>query len=243
MFVIWNQFSFTFTIQTKTSDTFKEQLIFLVFTTQVYIRRWAQLPRLSFKLDVTHRGEALKKSHMLSNLLGPLITSITRPIRLLRFFLNQNLSGYLQGLSKELDENTNSVRAELNRIEEAGFLSVEEQGRREVYSVNTVHPRNTDLSNMLRKVSGIDQLLDCVVSLIGDTLEKAWITGALAMGINSEELEVTFIGNVLDTEHLSEIMGEVETLIENTITCLVSNSDVDIDQETVLLVWQKRDKQ
>ena len=184
-----------------------------------------------------------KKGHMPSNLLGPLITSKTRLKLLLRFFLNQNLSGYLQGLSKELDENTNSVRVELNRLEEAGLLSAEEQGRRKVYSVNTAHPLTTDLSNMLRKVTGIDQLVDRVVSRIGDTLEQVWITGALAMGINSEELEVTLVGEALDTDYLGELMDKVETLIEKTITWQVSGSGAELDAETALLVWQKEAEQ
>ena len=180
---------------------------------------------------------------MPSNLLGPLITSKTRLKLLLRFFLNQNLSGYLQGLSKELDENTNSVRVELNRLEEAGLLSAEEQGRRKVYSVNIAHPLSSDLSNMLRKVTGIDQLVDRVVSRIGDTLEQVWITGALAMGINSEQLEVTLVGESLDTDYLDELMGKVETLIEKTITWQVCSSDADIDPATALLVWQKAEEQ
>lgn len=183
-----------------------------------------------------------KKGHMPSNLLGPLITSKTRLKLLLRFFLNQNLSGYLQGLSKELDENTNSVRVELNRLEEAGLLSAEEQGRRKVYSVNTAHPLSSDLSNMLRKVTGIDALVDRVVSRIGNTLEQVWITGALAMGINSDELEVTLVGEALDTDYLSERINKAETLIKKTITWQVCSSDAEIDPETALLVWQKPDE-
>ena len=179
---------------------------------------------------------------MPSNLLGPLITSKTRLKLLLRFFLNQNLSGYLQGLSKELDENTNSVRVELNRLEEAGLISAEEQGRRKVYSVNTAHPLTTDLSNMLRKVTGIDALVDRVVSRIGDTLEQVWITGALAMGMNSEKLEVTLVGKALDIDYLDELMSKVETLIEKTITWQVSSSHKEIDPETALLVWQKMEE-
>ena len=180
---------------------------------------------------------------MPSNLLRPLFTSKTRLKLLLRFFLNQNLSGYLQGLSKELDENTNSVRLELNRLKEAGLLSAEEQGRRKVYSVNTAHPLTTDLSNMLRKVTGIDQLVDRVVSRIGDTLQQVWITGALAMGINSEELEVTLVGQALDTHYLGELMDKVETLIEKTISWQVRSSGAEIDIESALLVWQKTEEQ
>ena len=113
--------------------------------------------------------------------------------------MNQNISGYLQGLSKELNENTNSVRIELNRLEEAGLLVAEEQVRCKVYSVNTAHPLTTDLSNMLRKVTGIDQLIDGAVLRSGDTLQQVWITGALAMGIKSEEMEVTLVVEALDS--------------------------------------------
>ena len=186
-----------------------------------------------------HRGEARKKGYMPSKLLGPLITSKIWLKLLLRFFLNQNLSGDLQGLSKALDENTNSVRLEPNRLQEVRLLSVEEQGRRRVYSVNTARPLTTELSNMLRKVIGIDVVVDCVVSRIGDTLEQVWITGATAMGINSEELEVPFVGESVDTDYLSELIGKVETLIEKTSAWQASSSDSEIDPETSLFVWQK----
>ena len=96
---------------------------------------------------------------------------------------------------------------------------------------------------MLRKVTGIDALVDRVVSRIGDTLEQVWITGALAMGINSDELEVTLVGEALDTDYLGDMMSKVEALIEKTITWQVSGSGADIDQETALLVWQKQDEQ
>ena len=147
---------------------------------------------------------------MPSNLLEPLITSKTRLKLLLRFFLNQNISGYLQGLSKELDENTNSVRVELNRLEEASLLSAEVQGRPKVYSVNTAHPLTTDLSNMLRKVTGIDQLVEHVVTRIGDSLQQVWIAGELAMGINSEVLELTLVGEAIDKNYLDGLIRKLD---------------------------------
>jgi DNA-binding transcriptional ArsR family regulator len=180
---------------------------------------------------------------MPSNLLGPLITSKTRLKLLLRFFLNQNLSGYLQGLSKELEENTNSVRVELNRLKEAGLLSVEEQGRRKVYSVNTSHPLAIDLSNMLRKVTGIEQMLDRVVLRIGDNLQQVWITGALAMGINSDTLNVILVGANLDEQYLSVLMEKAALMIKKTIDWSVVDSEDKVDSEMALLVWQKELKE
>jgi hypothetical protein len=63
------------------------------------------------------------------------------------------------------------------------------------------------------------------------------------MGINSDELEVTLVGEAMDTDFLSELMGKVETLIEKTITWQACGSDAEIDPETALLVWQKEDEQ
>ena len=176
---------------------------------------------------------------MTSNLLGPLITSKTRLKLLLRFFLNQNLSGYLHELSKELDENTNSVRVELNRLEDAGLLSAQEQGRRKVYSVNTAHPLTIDLSNMLRKVTGIDQLVDRVVSRVGDTLQQVRVTGALALGINSDELEVTLVGEGFDGTYIAELMSKVEEKLEKKISYSTSPELSSFQKENSLLVWEK----
>ena len=139
-----------------------------------------------------------EQDYMPSNLLGPLITSKTRLKLLLRFFVNQDLSGYLQGLSKELDENSNSVRVELNRLEEAGMLEAELKGRRKLYRVNKNHPLTSDLTNMLHKVTGIDSLVERVVDRIGENLEQVWILGSLAQGINNcvSSYDNGFISNV-----------------------------------------------
>jgi predicted ArsR family transcriptional regulator len=87
-----------------------------------------------------------------------LITSKTRLKLLIRFFLNQIVDGHLQGLSKELDENTNSIRVELNRLEKAGLLESKTKGRRKFYRVNSNHTLTSDLNSIARKVSGIDAL-------------------------------------------------------------------------------------
>ena len=162
---------------------------------------------------------------MPSNLLGPLITSKTRLKLLLRFFVNQDLSGYLQGLSKELEENSNSIRVELNRLEEAGMLQTELDGRRKLYKVNKNHPLTSDITNILRKVTGIDSLVERVVDRIGENLEQVWILGSLAQGINSDELEVLLIGQNLDQDYIKELMSKIERHIKKDISCKIASSE------------------
>ena len=177
---------------------------------------------------------------MPSNLLGPLITSKTRLKLLLRFFVNQDLSGYLQGLSKELDENSNSIRVELNRLEEAGMLQTELDGRRKLYKVNKNHPLTSDITSMIRKVTGIEELVDRVVSRIGDNLEQVWITGDLAKGIESDTLEVVLIGDRLDNEYISQLLQKAEDVIGKSINHSLESEMIHTQEGNSLLVWKNK---
>jgi DNA-binding transcriptional ArsR family regulator len=161
----------------------------------------------------------------------------------LRFFVNQDLSGYLQGLSKELDENSNSIRVELNRLEEAGILHSEHEGRRKLYRVNKTHPLTSDLTSMIRKVTGIEDLVDRIVNRIGDDLKQVWISGRLAMGLESNELEVLLVGEGFDSVYIAELMGKVEEKLEKKVSYSTTPALSTWQKENSLLVWQKQDEQ
>ena len=190
----------------------------------------------------THSGEAVKTQKSTLDLLGPLITSKTRLKLLLRFFLNQNLSGYLQGLSKELDENTNSIRVELNRLEEAGLLSSELQGRRKLYQVNLAHPLTSDLTSIVRKVSGIDALVDKVVENLPG-LSQVWICGALARGIQGDSIDCLLIGTDLNSKYIAGLSARVKELTGKKVNTQLLEQMPDEKREECLLVWQKADEE
>ena len=176
------------------------------------------------------------------NLLGPLITSKTRLKLLSRFFLNQNLTGYLQGLSKELEENTNSIRVELNRLEEAGMLNSTLEGRRKLYCVNALHPLASDITSIVRKVSGIDALIKRVTANL-PSLEQVWICGDLAKGLTSENIEAILVGADLDRSYIKQLTEKAQSLIGKTITVKVEEVIDAKDVKNGLLVWQETDNQ
>ena len=186
----------------------------------------------------THSGEAVKTQKSTLDLLGPLITSKTRLKLLLRFFLNQNLSGYLQGLSKELDENTNSIRVELNRLEEAGLLSSELQGRRKLYQVNLAHPLTSDITSIVRKVAGIDALVDKVVENLPG-LSQVWICGDLARGIQGDSIDCLLIGTDLNSKYIAGLSARVKELTGKKVNTQVLEQMPDEKREQCLLVWEK----
>ena len=190
----------------------------------------------------THSGEAVKTQKSTLDLLGPLITSKTRLKLLLRFFLNQNLSGYLQGLSKELDENTNSIRVELNRLEEAGLLRSELQGRRKLYQVNVAHPLTSDITSIVRKVAGIDALVDKVVDNLPG-LSQVWICGALARGIQGDSIDCVLIGTDLNSKYIAGLSARVKELTGKKVNTQVLEQMPDEKREQCLLVWEKQGEQ
>ena len=61
-------------------------------------------------------------------MLGDLITSKTRLRLLIKFFISQANSGYLNGLATEMGESTNSIRKELNHLQGAGYYCLTQKG-------------------------------------------------------------------------------------------------------------------
>ena len=234
MFAIY-LLSLNFVFQTKASVN----AVHLLFTSSQPVN----LSHSFFKeYNGTHSGEAVKTKLGTIELLAPLITSKTRLKLLTRFFLNQSVDGYLQGLSKELDENTNSIRLELNRLEKAGLLASKTEGRRKLYSVNTSHPLTSDLTSIVRKVSGIDALVERVTANL-PSLKQVWVCGDLAKGLPSEYIEAILIGVDLDRSYIKRLTDKAQSLTGKTITVKVEEETEPSGAIDGLLVWQKLGEQ
>ncbi|MCS5489012.1 winged helix-turn-helix domain-containing protein [Algoriphagus limi] len=136
-------------------------------------------------------------------MLDSLVTSKTRIKLLLKFFAHQN-SGYLRSLAKEFDESTNSVRVELNRLTDAGLLLSEEEGKTKIYRANDKHPFFSEITAMVSKFLGLDDLMERIVKRMGE-VQKAYIIGDYAKGIDSGTIQMLLIGNNLDREYLDFI--------------------------------------
>jgi predicted transcriptional regulator len=233
LFVI-HLLSLNFVFQTKASVN----AVHLLFTS-------SQPVNLSYSFfqgdDGTHSGEAVKTKLGTIELLAPLITSKTRLKLLARFFLNQSVDGYLQGLSKELEENTNSIRLELNRLEKAGLLASKTEGRRKLYSVNNTHPLTSDLTSIVRKVSGIDAFVERVTANL-PSLEQVWVCGDLAKGLPSEYIEAILIGADLDRRYIKRLTDKAQSLTGKTITVKVEEETELSGAIDCLLVWQKENE-
>ena len=159
-------------------------------------------------------------------MLDSLITSKTRLKLLMKFFLNPGTSAYLRGLAEEFDESTNSVRVELNRLSKAGFLEAAEaegDGRTRLYRANERHPLFPELQQIVRKVTGIDQVVEQIVSRLGN-VELAFITGDYARGVDSGLIDLVLVGEI-DRTYLDALVGKLEEIIRRKIRTLVLSVD------------------
>ena len=169
-----------------------------------------------------------------------LITSKTRIKLLLKFFLNTQTKSYLRSLETEFDESTNSIRVELNRLENAGLISSAAEGNKKMFFANTNHPLFYDINSILRKVVGIDQIIEQITSKVGD-LQAAYLTGDFAIGKDSKIIDLVLIGNKLDRVYIDSLIEKAERLISRRIKCIILNQD-EMDQfyqnQPALLIWK-----
>lgn len=172
-------------------------------------------------------------------MLDTLIQSKTRLKLLLRFFLNPDSSAYLRGLAQEFDENTNSVRVELNRFEEAGLIAGHKDGNKKVYKVNTKFPMFKELQGIAFKHFGIDKIIEQVVQKLGD-INAVYITGELARGLETQIIDVTLIGKKVDLAYLAKLVQKAEQMIDKRIRTLVYEPDSEFEiEEPKLLVFEE----
>ena len=121
------------------------------------------------------------------------------------------------------------------------MLASKTEGRRKLYSVNNTHPLTSDLTSIVRKVSGIDTLVERVTANL-PSLEQVWVCGDLAKGLPSEYIETTLVGSDLDRSYIKRLTDKAQSLTGKTITVKVEEETELSSVKEGLLVWQKEDK-
>ena len=172
-----------------------------------------------------------------------LITSKTRIKLLLKFFLNSQTRSYLRSLEAEFGESTNSIRIELNKLENAGFLDTAVVGNKKMFFANIKHPLFHDLNNILKKFVGIDHIIDQVTTQIGD-LQAAYITGDFAIGKDSKIIDLVLVGFQLDRPFIDTLVEKAEKFINRRIKYILLTTDEMAQyfiNKPVLLIWKAED--
>jgi predicted DNA-binding protein YlxM (UPF0122 family) len=159
----------------------------------------------------------------MENLFTGLISSKTRIKLLVRFFFNPSTRSYLRELANEFNVSTNSVREELNQLTRTELLTSQKRGRQVFYKANQRHPLFPELKSMVSKVMGIDQVVDGIVTRLGD-LERAFLLDDYAEGKDTGIIDLLLVGNI-DQYHLNDLSRKTERYIKRKIRSLVLSRD------------------
>lgn len=152
-------------------------------------------------------------------MLDGMIPSRTRVQILVKLFLNPGIRAYLRSLAKEFEVSPNAIRTELNNLSRNKYLVSERDGRNIYYRANISHPLFPELSSMVRKITGVDDLVKSVVDRLGN-LEAAYLVGDYARGVDAGIIDVVLVGDI-DRIQLDDFVAKSEAYIDRKIRSLV----------------------
>ena len=178
-------------------------------------------------------------------MLNTLISSKTRLNLLLRFFINLAKKSHLRGIANDLNESTNSIRLELNNLTEAGYLIKKKEKNKVNYLANKKHPLFHVLIDLVRKHTGIESIINNIVSAIDD-LNKIYLIGDYAKGIDSGTIKIYLDGKIIDPEYINEVIKKTEVKINRKIILL---NEIDpfesklliYESNRALIIWEEFD--
>ena len=123
------------------------------------------------------------------------------------FFRNPNEMYYVRQLTRELDEEINAIRRELERLSKVGIVKSEQRGNRLYYFLNRTYPFYPELLRLTNKATGLGHALRQHRTKIGN---PRFITFSMRFAQHKprrhDEVDILLVG---DTK-----MQELEPLIK-----------------------------
>jgi predicted nucleotidyltransferase len=91
-----------------------------------------------------------------------------------------------------------TVTRELGKLVQAGFLLREKRGNQQLYKADTSCVIFAELASILKKTSGIADVLSDALSSLGDAIQICFIYGSIARGSESadSDIDLMIIGTV-----------------------------------------------
>lgn len=90
-----------------------------------------------------------------------------------------------------------TITRELTKLAEAGLLRREKRGNQQVYSANTSGPIFAELASILRKTSGLGDVLAAALAPLAGRVKLAFVFGSVARGEESagSDIDVLLVGD------------------------------------------------
>jgi len=158
--------------------------------------------------------------------LSDIITSKVRIKILELFFSNIKEMYHVRGIVREVDEEINAVRRELERLEKAGILKNESRGNRLYYWVRTDYPFFDTLLSQVAKTTGLGREIILNRNKIGK-LNSVMFSGRFVRRKEKkkdEDVDILVVGEVVLPE-LAALIRKEESKRNKEINYTVMSKD------------------
>ena len=111
-----------------------------------------------------------------------------------------------------------AITRELGKLAEAGLLKREKRGNQQLYSANTKAPIFAELASILRKTSGLADVLAQALVPVAHKLRVAFVFGSMAQGRETagSDIDVMLIGD-LGFRQTIELLHPAQTALGREI--------------------------
>ena len=171
-----------------------------------YVASLSPFCSLSLRLEsinYTFSSACIKYVYMLKHL----FTSKARVKILSLFLLNPEKEYFVRELTRELDEQINSIRRELDNLKKMGLLKSRMKSRRKFFMVNTNHILYRDLRNLIIKATNSSDNLIKNIQKMG-AIDFLLVAGVFLL--KGGPVDLLIVGEV-DREELEKFLDTLET--------------------------------
>ncbi len=128
--------------------------------------------------------------------------------------LHPHQSYYVRQIVRLADVSPGAVNRELRKLEKAGIITREQQGRQIHYRANTDCPVFDELRSLLTKTTGLADVLRDALAQLEENIKAAFVYGSLASGEMDAQSDVDLmvVGNVPFGEVVLHLQGAQEQL-------------------------------
>jgi len=105
---------------------------------------------------------------------------------------------FLREIARLTHTNPGTLKRELDKLVKAGIINFEKSGNQNYYSANQSSPIFEDLVNILRKTSGLVDVIQSALLPLVEQIDSSFIFGSMASGAVNEgsDIDLMLVGNV-----------------------------------------------
>ena len=157
--------------------------------------------------------------------LGDALFSRTRQNVLGLLYAHPDSSFYTNEILRRTGMGVATIKRELDRMVEAGILTLTKVGNQHHYQANLKCPVYAELSSIVRKTFGVADVIRAALVPVQKQIDFAFIYGSLAKGteISQSDIDVMIVTDTLAYVDVMSLLGDAEESLGRAVNPSIYN--------------------